>query len=102
MKNLFLYLVLFAGLSIISACSSSESSGGYQGFSFDSLDLNSDEKISLAEFQIVPTNRGTPEELFNKIDTNSDSYLSREEYENIGNRKRDGKGGNRERKGKRN
>jgi hypothetical protein len=101
MKNIFICLVLYAGSYIFSACSTSESSVGNKGISFDSLDLNSDEKISLAEFQIVPTNRGTPEELFNNTDTNSDGYISRDEYENIGNGKRDGKRDNRERKGRR-
>lgn len=74
----------------------SENRNNVEGKMFEMLDKNFDNLISLEEFtdglKDSPMRKGSPDELFFKIDKDRNSYLTREEFEafesNIKNRDR--------------
>ena len=62
----------------------SENRSNFEGKMFEMLDKNFDNLISMEEFtdglKDFPMKKGTPEELFFKIDKDRNSYLTREEF----------------------
>lgn len=53
---------------------------------FSEIDANSDGKLSFEEFSTVATRRGTPREMFDRLDKNKDGFITEDEFL----RKRDG------------
>jgi len=52
---------------------------------FSEIDANSDGKLSLEEFSTVESRRGTPEEMFDRMDKNDDGFVTEQEYQSRGN-----------------
>ena len=48
--------------------------------SFSDLDTNDDGKLSLEEFSKMGSRRGTPEEMFERLDADGDGYITEDEF----------------------
>ena len=87
MKPLRVYFTAILGMFIVLNCSSSKEAGSSSGanqnqFSFENLDTNVDQQISLGEFKAkIPARRRSPEEVFRMIDQDSSGMISRAEYD---------------------
>ena len=49
--------------------------------SFADLDANDDGKLSLEEFSKIGSRRGTPGEIFERLDNNGDGYITEDEFQ---------------------
>jgi Ca2+-binding EF-hand superfamily protein len=77
----------FIGLFILVSCSSSKETSNStpatrDQYSFENLDVNADNQISLDEFKAkIPARRRSPEEIFRMVDQDNSGMISQSEYQ---------------------
>ena len=91
MKKTIVLIVLCGSIAGLIVCTSMSSEGmsrdgggksrGGGRMSFDTLDKNSDGKITYEEIKSLPAKRRSHEDIFKMMDKDGNGYITRDEFE---------------------
>lgn len=80
MKNFVRMLAVFSLVPVLLIETAEAGPQNRERPSFAGVDANDDGKLSLEEFSRMGSRRGTPREMFERLDTNGDGHVTEDEF----------------------